>query len=370
MSLTVGIFEMTTSNALRYNSELLSVLEKNGAAVKIFVDDENDCSSSFQVVSRKYWSIERLTEEIRGTDVVVINAQRIPDYMVVCAAESALVPVVYLMHGLYVPHMKREISFYLKAIGKSLRYFCYAFMIGIFLKSWFLSVKMILNFIFGYPSRQFLQRFDKLQVTVALIWAETWQAWHEENWFMAPEKGWTTIGNPDLARFSWKEPEKNTICYVYQTLVEDGRIEKELMIKFYSELKRFSDSNNLHVKVKWHPRGSEQLKSILHEHNFSIVDDGSIPVGDMVIGHYSSLLGAFPLKSVPVLIVELPGHKTPVSIVGIASRVVCWSKFSSTEIQIPHLVHSQEAKKNSERYFGKEPDYVVIEKVINDLLDR
>ena len=43
----------------------------------------------------------------------VISGQRIADFRFTLAAKEANVKVVYQMHGLYIPYMKREFGFLL-----------------------------------------------------------------------------------------------------------------------------------------------------------------------------------------------------------------------------------------------------------------
>ena len=366
----IGIFEMTTSNALRYNSELLEITKNMHCEIKIYVDDSDDCETPYEVNSRRLWSIKRLKNEIKKLDLVLVNAQRIPDYLVIYAANSVGVPVVYLMHGLYIPHMKREIGFYLEKLGKSLRYLLYACSLGFSLKSISLTYKLISNFVVGYPSRNFIRRFSNLQVTTGYIWAEVWREWHEDKWSMRPHEGWKTIGNPDLTRFIWSSYKPNTVTYIYQTLIEDGRIDMNVMLNFYSNLKNVCNVNGLQVNVKWHPRGNIELREVLINHGFSIFDDGSVPIGDVAIGHYSSLLGAFPLMSVPVVIVELPEHKTPVSILEIASQIIGLDKFSETGIQLHESKTSKKVQEKSEKYFGAAPNLPQLEESIMAILEN
>src|SRR5690606_2224474 len=55
-------------------------------------------------------------------DAAFINAQRIPDDMVVLAARKEGVPTFMLQHGMYIPFLRREPSFFLRRLAKSVRF--------------------------------------------------------------------------------------------------------------------------------------------------------------------------------------------------------------------------------------------------------
>jgi hypothetical protein len=159
-----------------------------------------------------------------------------------------------------------------------------------------------------------------LRVEVGLIWSEYWAAWHKEHWGMSPRDGWLIVGNPDTVKFRQVEVDGGSIVYIYQTLVEDGRIDLKLMTEFYDGLQSAAKNAGKSVHVKWHPRGDREIRDGLISRGFLICND--MPKSDMYVGHYSSLLGLVPVIGGHVIVFELDGHVTPEAIGKIASEVV------------------------------------------------
>ena len=354
--MNVVIFEMTVSNALRYNSNIIRSRHSRGINFSLFVDDEIDVETNAfsHVEKRSWWSFKRVCDSLDSFDAIIVNAQRMPDLIVIAAANSMKKPIFYNMHGLYIPFMKRDLKFFWRNLAKSVRFIYYALILSVALKKRKLLGTLIFNFVFGRDKSVLIGETPSLQVTKGFVWSDFWNEWHQTYWGMYPELGWQSIGNPDLQRFSWR-PYHGSITYVYQTLVEDGRTSPEIMSDFYNDLVKVAERTNRKVVVRWHPRGANIWKQKLLNLGFEILEDDVIPYGDYVIGHYSSLLGAFPLKNVPVIIVQLPGHDTPEEISELASMKCYHNSFLE---QIETFMTSEYARKARERaifFFGQEP---------------
>lgn len=150
---------------------------------------------------------------------------------------------------------------------------------------------------------------DILRVDHALIWSEYWKSWHQCYWAMNPRQGWEVIGNPDTTKFTYIQSDDQSLCYVYQTLVEDGVVSRSIMESFYDELERIGRSKNITINVKWHIRGDASICDGLEERGFHI--QNNLPAGGIYVGHYSSLLGMVPLIGGFLIIFELEGSVTP-----------------------------------------------------------
>ena len=148
--MTLCIFEMSSINARRFNPSLEPQFDEIVCLVDdpecYFPDDTFSCE-----VCCGGWSISQLKRFLMRNDITqaVISGQRIADFRFTLAAKEANVKVVYQMHGLYIPYMKREFGFYLSKLKKSFRTARYAVDIGVCLRSFAMSFWQMGNFVFG-----------------------------------------------------------------------------------------------------------------------------------------------------------------------------------------------------------------------------
>jgi hypothetical protein len=323
-SIMLAIFDMSSVNVIRYNSEILRSESHQFVA---YVDDPDLCvpidDANCVLVGTGWWTVSKFVSHFRehGISVIIVSGQRPADLRVLVAAGALKIPVVYKMHGLYVPYMKRGIRFYLSKLGKSVRTLFYLADVALVTRDLLISRGMFMSFIFG-RCRKVWAGSDLLRVEVGLIWNEYWVVWHKEHWRMNPRNGWLIVGNPDTVKFNHFDVEVDggSIVYIYQTLVEDGRINLKLMTEFYDGLQSAAKNTGKSVYVKWHPRGDCEIRDRLIARGFLICND--MPKGDMYVGHYSSLLGLVPVIGGHIIIFELDGHVTPEAISKIASKVV------------------------------------------------
>lgn len=318
----LAIFDMSSTNIKRYNSEFL---KSQSSRYLAYVDDPELCEpiddTKCLLICTGWWRVSQFISNFLDNDVsaIVVSGQRPADLRVLVAAATLKIPVIYKMHGLYIPYMKRGVRFYLEKFGKSLRTLFYLADVAFVTRDLSISRGMFMSFMFG-RGRKVWASSELLQVEVGLIWSEYWAAWHKEHWGMSPRNGWLLVGNPDSVKFGQVEVDAGSIVYVYQTLVEDGRIDLKLMTEFYDGLQFAAKKSGKSVFVKWHPRGDQKIRDGLISRGFSICND--MPKCDVYVGHYSSLLGLVPVIGGRVIVFELDGHVTPEAIGEIASEVV------------------------------------------------
>jgi len=347
----LAIFDMSSVNVERYNSELL---KKYTGKYIAYVDDPDCCGelncADATLVCTAGWSIKRIINSLKeqGISVVMISGQRPADFRVVIAANTLNIPIVYKMHGLYVAKVKRNISFYFLSMKKVLRTIRYLIDIGLFTKYIRIPVGLLLSFVFG-ASRKPWMITEVLHVDHCLVWSEYWRPWHERHWCMRPRKGWVTIGNPDTAKLTNAELNEEGVCYVYQTLVEDGRVSKQIMESFYDGLTIIARNKKLKVHVKWHARGEVAIRKDLESRGFIVHDE--LPLAKVYIGHFSSLLGLMPLVGGALVIFELEGHVTPKPIRQCASRIVRDMNGLEKALSSP-CVLDENKREQAEYYFG------------------
>lgn len=363
----LAIFDMSSVNIIRYNFQFI---ESNTKKYIALVDDKDLCTSIDDayctLVCTGWWRVIDFITYFKknGVSLIIISGQRPADLRVLIAANSLNIKVIYKMHGLYIPYMKRGFGFYIAKLSKSLRTLFYLMDIAAFTQKLNISLGMAKSFIFG-ASRKSWAGEKILGFDYGLIWSEYWQAWHEEHWAMNPNSGWVVLGNPDTKKFNMVDVSRSDIIYVYQTLVEDGRIDADIMDHFYEALYKLSQTSGKLVHIKWHPRGDEAILERFIKFGFEIHSD--MPKGHLYIGHYSSLLGLVPMIQGHVVIFELDGHPTPVSIMEISNGVV--DRISSLNDLINNGTEQWTVKKSEAVfYFGDQFDIKKELDVINQII--
>jgi len=248
----------------------------------------------------------------QNVDAIITMAPRLPDYRVARVAASSGAIVAEVQHGLYVEFMPREVSLWLSRFGKALGYGRCAFEVGASngqggLRTLIASLD---HFAFG-------GRFGSgagvpgAAPDVVYAYGIFWQGFYARSYGYGSSE-YVHTGYPDLERVSERVLESGVradLCYVCQSLVEDGRIERGAMESFLDELADFAEAQGLKIAFKLHPRSDltlyrrfEEPHALLHE---------GLPEAPVWVGHYSSLLAAGYATGARVLLVELDGHAIP-----------------------------------------------------------
>lgn len=360
----LAIFDMSSVNITRYNSDFIKSTTKKYIAL---VDDKNLClpinDNNCRLVCSSWWRVSNFIKFFKENNVttIVISGQRPADLRVLIAANSLSIKVIYKMHGLYIPYMKRGLAFYFIKLSKTFRTLFYLIDIAVFTKKLNISFGMAKSFIFGAPRRSWAGE-KMLSFEYGLIWSKYWKSWHEEHWAMNPNSGWIVLGNPDTEKFKMVDVNEFDIVYIYQTLVEDGRIDANIMNKFYNALSDLAKVTGKSVHVKWHPRGDPEVLERLTKFGFLIHTD--MPKGHLYIGHYSSLLGLVPMVGGHVVVFELEGHPTPISIKKISNELV--GKISDLNEIVKNGTENWSLKKSEAKfYFGDHFNKKIEQDIIN-----
>ncbi|MFC1546089.1 hypothetical protein ACFL4I_01565 [Pseudomonadota bacterium] len=364
----LAIFDMSSANIERYNSDLLKNYSGQYVA---YVDDPEFCteldSPEAILICSSGWSIKKIMHSIEKhhVSVVIISGQRPADFRIVIAANKLNIPIIYKMHGLYVTRVKRNALFYFSNISKVFKTVRYLFDIAFSTGNIRIAIGIFLSFVFGWPRRNWMVSED-LRVDHGLVWSEYWKSWHERCWSMNPRQGWKTTGNPDTTKFATIPTKDKSFCYVYQTLVEDGRISRSTMESFYDKLARIARTQNKIVHVKWHARGDATMREGLERRGFHI--HNKFPIGTIYVGHFSSLLGLVPLIGGLVIVFELEGHATPDPIRQCATLIT--SDIDTLEEGVASTYDVDESKKtNAIYYFGDHYFHNVEELIVSQHTD-
>jgi len=352
----LAIFDMSSVNIRRYNYEFL---KRNSEKYIAYIDEpELDTELDDYAITIIYstgWSIKKLMQsfKLHNVSTLIISGQRPADIRMVIAANKLNISVIYKMHGLYVEHVKRSFIFYCSHIKKVFRTVLYLLDISISVGKMRVSYGIFFSFLFGGTRKNWMNS-DILKVNRGLVWSNYWIAWHENNWGMKPRNGWGITGNPDTTKFTKTPVGDSSVCYIYQTLVEDGKVSSVVMNAFYDNLLEIARKQEKVVYVKWHARGEISIRNELERRGFIISDD--LAVGGVYIGHSSSLLGLVPVIGGVLIVFELEGLGVPEAISKCATlvtnKVDCLAKGISVEYSFDNI-----KKSNAIYYFGGNYSY-------------
>lgn len=245
-------------------------------------------------------------------DVLIINGQRIPDIRMTVIARNLGIRICYIQHGLYIPFMKRSISFFIKKSIKTYFYLKDAVYAGVEHKNIKLPFLLFAIHVFGVK-RGVYKEFN-IFPDKAFVISKYWENWHREHYAFPQSIECETMGMFDFTKYKSSEPlGESTISYCYQTLVEDGRLDEKIMMEFYINLLDWIKRSSMKLVVKGHPRMNSQFISFFEQNGIPIYID-TVPATKYVIGHYSSLLPFWVAKGSQVIAIPLHGHPIPESI--------------------------------------------------------
>ncbi len=356
----VIFFEIDAVNVKRYYLDVLPDIVQN-SDVSILIESREEAeklkelNSNSQIIILADKTISFLENLINDVDILFINGQRVPDIMLTLLANKVNTRTVYIQHGMYIPYMKRGILFYFKSLFKSFRYLRYSLLATKIDGNATLFFKLIrshlidgvreykFNNYFGYPD-------------VSFVFSEYWKIWHNEHYFKDDYNNFIIAGNPELLRFKQEKYSSNYIVYCYQTLIEDGRIEKKYLIDKIEEIISWVESKNKLLIVKSHPRMSREIRKYFNDKNIELVDN-ILPVTNIVIGHYSSLMPLWAYYGSNVFSLKLDGHynnidesinKTSFSIESLDQILIHWNKAD----RLPNSI-----KENVKYYFNYDLEF-------------
>jgi hypothetical protein len=272
-------------------------------------------------------------------DLLILNASRIVDMYVALAARAAGVRISYIQHGMYIPFMKRNASFFIRKFAKAARYLIYAGR-----ASWRMRDTALFFHLFGVhvlgTDRRPLSKHRSLFPDQGVAFSDYWKAWHVQH-YAFPTEILSTIGTPDLNKHKFGPVlAENDVAYCYQTLIEDGRIGREQMYRAYREMQIWAENADRRIVVKTHPRGAAEHYRFLESLGF-VLEAGCVPNAPMVIGHYSSLMAYWGLAGRRVIAVKLPGHEVHESIAPWAEVVDTFSGIRgiAAGVDVSHCAH-------------------------------
>ncbi|MNX38430.1 hypothetical protein D3C86_687700 [compost metagenome] len=278
-------------------------------------------------------------------DNVIVMAQRLPDSALVASAKVLGISTIMVQHGLYVPFMRREKRLFISQSRKTWRYVRYAKAIAdaraanplIYIRD-YLRV-----FVKGRSIRETRIDRDFVNVDKVLVYGEHWKTYHEEVFGYRRDQQ-VVVGYPDLDDVAQvgAEPRLSEPCYIAQTLVEDGRLDRELMLRFVETLGSAMRNAGTTLRVKLHPRSDRSLYEALGD--VAIFETTAFPHCKAYIGHYSSMLVKATFFSDKILLVDFPGHEVPDYI-----RRLSWATCSYREDMAPLVTEALDREVDEEK---------------------
>ena len=247
---------------------------------------------------------------------VTTIAQRIPDLLITFLSNKKNIPTHTVQHGIWSDKIER-ISVFSALLSKFSKINFY--LVNALSLSRALKINYI-NFIFDVFS--FFYKDDKkiiqikslshesLRARKVFAFDSTWNDYYLKK-FNYKLNQLVYIGNPDLLLLNNKNLDKieNSVCYICQSLVEDGRYLVDDFQLFLSIIKEnVADFKKVYIKL--HPRTKIGFYKILKNHK-NIIFTNDFPICTHYIGHYSSLLLVAKKVSSNVLIWRLNNHYIP-----------------------------------------------------------
>lgn len=323
---TILFFDLTLVGILRYPRSIMHEVSRKRRDIRgVFVYDEELGLSPKEALLKlptgstlmkvKTPSLRCIQEifDLAKPDALVVMALRIPDIAFLSVAKSQGVRTVLVQHGLLVPFMKREPLMFLQKLRKTARYVRYANVVSQATGRSFSSLlrDMIEVFVRGKGFSESALSAAEMSADEVLVYGKYWVEYFHRVYGYPAEKQ-HIVGYPDLheKKKVFSQPLERAACYVAQTLVEDGRLAKELFLDFVEKLSRSTEGTKLYVKL--HPRSDMGLFEALSARgNVMFVREGLLPHCTKYIGHYSSLLILAAHLSRNIFLWELPGHEIP-----------------------------------------------------------
>ena len=324
-------FPLWLSNSLRQINEDLSFVflaeDRIEKEIQIKLTEELDnCEFHQSPLVASVSSLRDKIEKINPT-IIVIFAHRLPDMALLIAAKQLGIRTVYYQHGLYIPFMRRTIGLFFSDVFKVFRYVFYGISVGFHSGVGRMHglISFIKMFIFGHNIHEISLPTDKITADNCLVYGNHWVDYHF-NHYGYKKDNIRIIGTPDLDGINLDSSEildrsilANKFCYVAQTLVEDGRLDRSSFKIFIKNLSKQINNINGELLIKLHPRSD---KSLFEDMDCKYKYCNDFPISDIYLGHYSTMLIRGIAYSEKFLLIDFPGHNIPDYISLLASETL------------------------------------------------
>ena len=306
------VYDINQINFFKYIPDLLIELanEENFEIILCYEEDTdnskaNEFLTNFINIKVGLFKSIKSILNLYNIDLVIVNAQRIPDSLVVSYANKLKIPTLMIQHGMYNGYLKRNHELYYRKLFKTFKYLIYSFQIGVISKKnvFKTALNFILAFSFNKSYQKLFKNYDLIYTNQVHVYGNYWVDYHKNFFgYTINRTEFKITGYPELLN-SFSNRKVN-FCYIAQSLYEDGRISLKDISNTLEILKNLNKKHSLIVKR--HPRS---LDIIYQGYNLELTDD--IPDSDVYIGHYSSLLALPITKGKKLAIIPIEGHSIP-----------------------------------------------------------
>ena len=313
MKNVILFYDINKINFFNYIHDVLEVMALRSDCRVLLVYEEDSCDAKseealrqFESVKVNVWSkIQRVLYE-HAPSLVVVNAQRIPDSLLIACSKAAGVPTLMIQHGMYNGFLARQPSLFVGKLAKTFKYFWYALNIGVVTRKNPISVafQLMMVFVANKSSSWLSDNLPEIFADTVHVYGDYWIEYHRDFLGYRSERTqFVVTGYPKLKT----EPSKGSkydVCYIAQTLVEDGRASSEQMLPTYKLLMSLNNSCSLVAKL--HPRSDG---AVFNEYGLEVADE--LPEARVYLGHYSSLLATPLAQGKRVCLLPVSGHEIP-----------------------------------------------------------
>lgn len=241
---------------------------------------------------------------------------RLPDIFLHGFFNKLRVPTFMVQHGIFVKHLSRIPlpQLILNKARKFYQYFIYASRISSLTNESLVKTlkELYMFYLKGTVNLPELKSLTKVKLISqkAFIFDESWNDYYEGSYGYS-KKDLIYFGNPDycLVKGYDDKPVEDAICYICQSLVEDGRFPKKEYLKFLRSMKRQLSGKKLYLKL--HPRSKLELYEDFEDENFILTKE--FKNCTFYLGHYSSLLEVAYQLGRHVVLWRLDNHEIPKS---------------------------------------------------------
>ena len=300
----IALFETDHKNINRYyliHDEIRKQYNSNN--VLVIFDSLKEKNRFSKINKNKSDYLFNLSKHINEIEVLIINANRIPDIYISTIAKKKGIPIIYIQHGPHSIKKPRNLKFYISKFLKVINHLYILAKTSFELNSFlFLYKTLLVQFIKGGSRVNSLTKF--YSPDISYVFSEYYRKWHKNYYFGHFTKYKLIRNNDSLLKNVFFN---NHLIFCHQTLVEDGRIAFEIFKIQLESIKEFGKINSLDLCVKSHPRMSVKLRNYYLNNNWIIHDDiKTIPIGEVTVGFYSSLLSLWAYNNKPVISLKLP----------------------------------------------------------------
>lgn len=333
--MNIYLYEVHHRNFNRYVYEIVNRLTKSNARIQIFLIKDvfingpikvnSNCQSQVSIITTKKLKKHAI---LNPPHVFICFGYRIPDLYWTYFFKSLGAKTFQVQHGLYTNFFPKSIFGYLSNFRRKLRYLYYFILIAVLSDSSIKNLASILRKDFIFRDFEAVIN-ESLMSDHIFVWGEYWINWYKHHLFYKSAKTTFSIcGSFDALLLRNKNNQicdDDSIAYICQTLVEDGRMTKKMFNAFLENLEEFASSNKIKLHIKVHPRSDLNLYKKIIAHP-AIELTNKFPITRKYIGHYSALLGVCFRRDSSVLIVSFPGigHKIPEHFSDMASSIITY----------------------------------------------